>query len=141
MNLQLAIVRACLGDGCRVRLLETDAQIDVRLDRRAGGRTRLRYGFLAAVDISESPELIWHWQRAQVLIWRDSSVLAVLPEGRIVECHPALSMREGTSAAPEVWVTLVGERWESHDIVLHGRPAHPQVLIQWLTEQPIIQQA
>ncbi|NTV75472.1 MAG: hypothetical protein HGA66_14880, partial [Holophaga sp.] len=48
MNIQLAIVRACLGDGCRVRLLETEAQIDVRIDRRASDRTRLRFGYLAA---------------------------------------------------------------------------------------------
>jgi hypothetical protein len=139
MNIQLAIVRACLGDGCRVRLLETAAPIDVRLDRRAAGRTRLRYGFLAAVDLCEAPALLWHWQRAQVLIWQSSSVLAVLPEGRLVECHRADSMRDVSAATPEVWVTHVGDRWESHDTVLHGCPAHPQALVDWLLEQPIVQ--
>jgi hypothetical protein len=141
MNIQLAIVRACLGDGCRVRLLETQAQIDVRLDRRVGDRTRLRYGYLAAVEFSEVPGILWHWQRAQVLIWRAGYLLAVLPEGRLVECHPAHPMRGCIEAAPEVWVTLVAGRWESHDTVVHGRPAHPEELIRWLAEQPLAQQA
>lgn len=141
MNVQLAIVRACLGDGCRVRLLETEAQIDVRLDHRAGNRTRLRFGYLAAVEFAEAPALIWHWQRAQVLIWRGSAVLAVLPEGRLVECHLTRLMPEGHEAEPEVWVTQVDGRWELHDTVVHGRPAHPEELIRWLVEQPLAQQA
>jgi hypothetical protein len=140
MNIQLALVRACLGDGCRVRLLETEAHIDVRIDRRFGERPRLRFGYLAAVELTEAPAILWHWQRAQVLIWRTSSVLAVLPEGRLVECHPGRSMPEGCSAAPEVWVTRVDGRWESHDTVARGRPAHPEALIEWLVEQPIGQQ-
>jgi hypothetical protein len=141
MNIQLAIVRACLGDGCRVRLLETEAQIDVRLDHRAGDRTRLRFGYLAAVEFAELPAIIWHWQRAQVLIWRISTVLAVLPEGRLVECHPARSMPERRGAESEVWVTQVDGQWESHDTVVRGRPAHPEGLIRWLVEQPLPQQA
>ncbi len=141
MNIQLAIVRACLGDGCRVRLLETEAEIDVRIDRRAGDRTRLRFGYLAAVECVEAPAIVWHWQRAQVLIWRVSSVLVVLPEGRLAECHPARSMPECTGVEPEMWVTRVDGQWESHDTVVHGRPAHPEALIQWLVEQPVPQHA
>lgn len=141
MNIQLAIVRACLGDGCRVRLLETEAQIDVRIDRRTDDRTRLRFGYLAAVVLAEAPAIIWHWQRAQVLVWRSASVLAVLPEGRLVGCHPSRSMSEGTGAASEVWVTQVDGRWESHDTVVHGRPAHPDELIRWVVDQPIPQHA
>jgi hypothetical protein len=141
MNIQLAIVRACLGDGCRVRLLETEAQIDVWIDRRAGDRTRLRFGYLAAVEFAEAPAIIWHWQRAQILIWRSNSVLAVLPEGRLAECHPARWMPECSGAPPEVWVTQVDGRWESHDTVFRGRPAHAEALIQWLVEQPIAHHA
>jgi hypothetical protein len=141
MNIQLAIVRACLGDGCRVRLLESDAQIDVRIDHRAGERTRLRFGYLAAIDGNETPALLWHWQRAQVLVWRSGSLLAVLPEGRMVECHRGRPMPEAAGAEPEVWVTRVDGRWESHDTVAHGRPAHPRALIEWLAAQPVIQVA
>jgi hypothetical protein len=141
MNIQLAIVRACLGDGCRVRLLENETQLEVRIDRRAGDRTRLRFGYLAAIELAEAPAIVWDWQRAQILIWRASSVLAVLPEGRLVECHPAPSMQEWPGVEPEVWVTRVDGRWESHDTVVHGRPAHPEALIEWLTEQPIAQYA
>ena len=141
MNIQLAIVRACLGDGCRVRLLETEAQIDVRIDRRASDRTRLRFGYLAAIEFAEALAIVWHWQRAQVLIWRASSVLAVLPEGRLVECHPAHSMQVCAGVESEVWVTLIDGRWESHDTVVHGHPAHPEALIQWLAEQPVAQHA
>jgi len=141
MNIQLAIVRACLGDGCRVRLLETEAPIDVRIDRRTGDRTRLRFGYLAAVALTDTPAIIWHWQRAQVLVWRSGSVLAVLPEGRLMECHPSRSMPEGTGAASEVWVTQVDGRWESHDTVVHSRPAHPEELIRWVVDQPIAEYA
>jgi len=141
MSIQLAIVRACLGDGCRVRLLEGGAIIDVRLDHRTGDRRRLRYGFLAAVERTEAPAIVWHWQRAQALIWRPDSVLAVLPEGRLVECRPGLASLAGIGAAPEVWVALVGDAWEVHDAVLHGQPAHPERLIEWVLEQQVAEHA
>ena len=141
MNIQLGIVRACLGDGCRVRLLETEVLIDVRVDVRAGDRTRLRYGFLAAVDLAAAPAIVWHWQRAQVLVWRTGSVLAVLPEGRRVECHRPPATLEWTDAAAEVWVTHVGGAWEVHDAVVQGRPTRPEALIRWLAEQSIAERA
>jgi hypothetical protein len=141
MNIQLAIVRACLGEGCRVRLLEGGAVIDVRRDGRSADHARLRYGYLAAVDLEQDPVLVWHWQRAQALIWRPNAVLAVLPEGRLVECLPAPSLPADLGAAPEVWVSLVGEAWEVHDAVVHGRPAHPERLIGWVLEQRVAEHA
>jgi len=141
MNIQLGIVRACLGDGCRVRLLETEVLIDVRVDVRAGDRTRLRYGFLAAVDLAAAPAIVWHWQRTQVLVWRTGSVLAVLPEGRLVECHRSPAMLEWTDAAAEVWVTHVGGAREVHDAVMGGRPTRPEALIRWLAELRIAERA
>jgi hypothetical protein len=141
MNIQLAIVRACLGDGCRVRLLESGAVIDVRRDSRSVNRDRLRYGYLAAVDLENEPAIVWHWQRAQALIWRPNAVLAVLPEGRLAECQPAPSLPADIGAAPEVWVSLVGDAWEVHDAVLHGHPAHPERLIAWVLDQQVAEHA
>jgi len=141
MNIQLAIVRACLGDGCRVRLLESRDVIDVRRDSRCVHRQRLRYGHLAAVDLENDPAIVWHWQRAQALIWRPNAVLAVLPEGRLAECHPASGIPADIGAASEVWVSLVGDAWEVHDAVLHGRPVHPERLIAWVLDQRIAEHA
>ena len=141
MNIQLAIVRACLGDGCRVRLLESGDVIDVRQDSRSVHRDRLRYGYLAAVDLESEPAIVWHWQRAQALIWRPNSVLAVLPEGRLAECHTASGMPADIGAAPEVWVSLVADAWEVHDAVLHGLPAHPERLIAWVLDQRVVEHA
>ena len=141
MNIQLAIVRACLGDGCRVRLLESGDVIDVRRDSRSVHRDRLRYGYLAAVDLEHDPAIVWHWQRAQALIWRPNAVLAVLPEGRLAECHPADGLPADIGAAPEVWVSLVGGAWEVHDAVQHGRPAHPGRLIAWVLDQRVAEHA
>lgn len=141
MNIQLAIVRACLGDGCRVRLLESGVVIDVQRDRRAGPPVRLRYGYLAAVDLEPIPAIVWHWQRAQALIWRPSAVLAVLPEGRLVECRPAPGLPSDLGVAPEVWVSPGSEGWQVHDTVEHGRPAHPRRLIDWLLEQRVAEHA
>jgi hypothetical protein len=137
MNIQLGLVRACLGDGCRVRLLETEASIDVCVDRRVGDRTRLRYGQLAAVERSVLPALVWHWCRAQVVAWRSGSVVALLPEGRLVECRAAGHSSIAWDAVPEAWVTQVADHWEAHDAVVHGLPAHPAHLLHWVVEQPI----
>ena len=137
MNIQLGIVRACLGDGCRVRLLETEAWIDLRVDRRVGDRTRLRYGQLAALENGVLPALVRHWCRAQVVAWRSASVVALLPEGRLVDCRPAGPSSITWEAAPEAWVTLVADHWEAHDAVVHGLPAHPAHLLQWVIKQPI----
>jgi hypothetical protein len=140
MNIQLAIVRACLGDGCRLRLLE-GAVIDVRQDRRSSNRERLRYGHLAAIDLEYGPAIVWHWQRAQALIWRPKAVLAVLPEGRLAECLPPSGVPADIGAASEVWVSRVGDAWEVHDAVLHGRPANPERLIAWVLDQPVAEHA
>jgi len=141
MNIQLGLVRACLGDGCRVRLLETEAVIEVRVDRRADHRTRLRYGQLAAVEWGVPPALVWHWHRAQVVAWRSGSVLALLPEGRLIECRPAGPLSVAWDAASETWMTQVADHWEAHDTVVHGLPAHPDHLLQWVMAQPIAARA
>ncbi len=141
MNIQLGLIRACLGDGCRVRLLETEAIVEVRIDRRPDRQTRPRYGQLVAVEWAVPPALVWHWQRAQIVAWRSGSVVALLPQGRLVECRPAGHAWLAWEAAPEAWVTQVADHWEVHDSVQHGLPAHPAVLLQWVAEQPVAAEA
>ncbi len=141
MNIQLGLIRACLGDGCRVRLLETEAIVEVHVDRRADRQTRPRYGQLVAVVWEVPPALIWHWQRAQIVARRSGSVVALLPQGRLVECRPVGHASLVWEAAPEAWVTRVADHWEAHDSVEHGLPAHPAALLQWVAEQPVAAEA
>lgn len=141
MNIQLAILRACLADGCRVRLLGSEAHLDVAIDARTGERPRLRFGHLVALDLAKPPVILWGWQRARVLTWRGNTALALLPEGRLVECHLAGWLPEGPGAEPEAWITRVDRAWELHDLVVHSLPAHPGALIQWCLARPSLQHA
>ena len=128
MNTQLGLVRACLQAGCRVWLLESGATLESHGDRRPAGARRLRFGHLVAVELTSSPVIVWNWQRALALEWRDETILALLPEGRLVESRWVASLNR----APEIWVTRTAEGWEAHDDVLaSGGPAHPDWLLRW----------
>jgi hypothetical protein len=137
MNLQLAIIRSCLGDRCRVRLLRDGAPLEAAIDRRRSDRTRLRFGHLVALDLDGPASIVWRWQRGRLLAWQPSALLAALPEGRILWARIGCVDPAALRLATEVWLTRVEAHWEVHDAVLEGRPAHPGALLEWLEHEPL----
>lgn len=137
MNLQLAIVRSCLGDRCRVRLLRDGSPLEAAIDRRRSDRTRLRFGHLVALDLDGPAAIVWRWQRGRQLAWQPSTLLAALPEGRILWARIGCVEPAELRLAAEVWLTQIGARWEVHDAVLEGAPAHPGALLEWLDREPL----
>ena len=137
MNLNLAIIRSCLGDRCRARLLRDGTLLEAAIDRRHTDRTRLRFGQLVALDLDGPAAIVWRWHRGCLLAWQPSALLAALPEGRIlwarIECVEPAALR----LAADVWLTQVEAEWEVHDAVLEGAPAHPDALLEWLERRPV----
>ena len=137
MNLNLAIIRSCLGDRCRARLLRDGTLLEAAIDRRHTDRTRLRFGQLVALDLDGPAAIVWRWHRGCLLAWQPSALLAALPEGRIlwarIECVEPAALR----LAADVWLTQVEAAWEVHDAVLEGAPAHPEALLEWLERRPV----
>ena len=107
MNLQLGIIRSCLGDRCRIRLLDGGATLEVGLDRRAKDRTRLRFGQLVVLGLQPEPAVLWRWHRVQVIVLRPDQVIVALPEGRIVSAAYACCSPADFGRSWEAWVTLV----------------------------------
>jgi hypothetical protein len=137
MQLDLGIVRSCLGDRCRVRRLEDGSILEVSRDQRSEDRSRLRFGQLVAVVADPAPAIVWRWHRSQVLVLRPRHALVVLPEGRSVSARLAPCLPAEREGLEEVWVTVVEGAWQVHDAVLAGGPAHPGCLLHWLEEQAI----
>jgi len=137
MNLQLAIIRSCLDDRCRVRLLRDGSQLEAATDLRRTDRTRLRFGQLVALDLDGPPAIVWRWHRGRLLAWQPAALLAALPEGRIlwarIECVEPAALR----LAADVWLTHIDLHWEVHDAVREGAPAHPEALLAWLEREPM----
>lgn len=137
MNLNLAIIRSCLGDRCRVRLLRDGTLLEAAIDRRSTDRTRLRFGQLVALDLDGPPAIVWRWHRGRLLAWQPAALLAALPEGRVIwariDCVEPAALRR----AADVWLTHLGAHWEAHDAVLEGAPVHPEALLAWLEHEPL----
>ena len=137
MNLNLAIIRSCLGDRCRARLLRDGTLLEAAIDRRHTDRTRLRFGQLVALDLDGPASIVWRWHRGCLLAWQPSALLAALPEGRIIWARIACIEPAALRQAADVWLTQVEAEWEVHDAVLEGEPAHPEALLKWLERRPL----
>jgi hypothetical protein len=137
MNLNLAIIRSCLGDRCRVRLLPDGQVLEAAIDRRPADRTRVRFGQLVALDLDGPAAIVWRWHRGRLLAWQPSALLAALPEGRIVWARIGCVEPAALRLAGDVWLTRLSSHWEVHDAVLEGTPAHPEALLEWLERAPL----
>lgn len=137
MNVQLGLVRSCLGDRCRVRLLEDHEVVEVYQDQRSQDRSRLRFGQLVALRTDPTPVILWRWYRCQLLVVRPSHALVVLPEGRTVSARLGVCLPAEDGRYEEAWVTVAGGVWQAHDGVRADSPAHPACLLRWAEAQPI----
>jgi hypothetical protein len=138
MKLELAIVLACSDVGCRVKLLKDDASIKVRFSSLVQKhRIRIQPAHLVAVDTSaDPPEIVWRWLRAAVIELGDDIVVVDDMEGHPAQMSRVPDLPLTLALDDEVWVCGTGRAHEVHDVIVDGKPAHPDRVLDYIV--PII---
>ena len=140
MKLELAVVLSCSENGCRVRTLKGDTLIEALYASLVKNRIKIQPEHLVAIDVSgNTPEIVWRWIRAAVLEIKASSVDVVGDMGghrAEVSLVPDLPLE--LSIDDEVWVCGTGRAYEVHDLIVDGKPAHPERLLNYI--KPIIKE-
>ena len=140
MKLELAIVLACSESGCRVKLLGKDNPIEARYSQLVKNRIRIQPNHLVAVDrCGNSPEIVWRWIRAAVVEIKERSVAVVGDlNGERGEVTRVTDLPLKLNLDDETWVCGTGRAYEVHDLIVDGKPAHPERLLKYIT--PIIEE-
>lgn len=137
MKLELAIVLACSDAGCHVKLLEDDAPIKVRFSSLVQNRIRIQPAQLVAVDTSANPpEIVWRWLRAAVIELDTEVVIVDDMQGHPARVSRVPDLPLTLALDDEVWVCGTGRAFEAHDVIVDGKPAHPDRVLDYIV--PII---
>ena len=133
MKLELAVVLACTESGCQVKPIRNDTLIEARYSPLVKNRIRIQPNHLVAVDTSgDSPEIVWRWIRA-ALIEVDERAVAVVGDihGERGEVTRAPDLPLELNPDDETWVCGTGRAYEVHDLIVDGKPAHPERLLEY----------
>lgn len=137
MKLELAIVIACSDTGCHVNPLEGDALIEVRFSSLVQNRIMIQPAHLVAIDMSaNTPEIVWRWLRAAVIELNADIVVVDDMQGHPGKVSRVPDLPLTLALDDEVWVCSTGRAFEVHDIIVNGKPAHPNRLLEYIV--PII---
>ncbi len=138
MKLELAIVLSCTETGCSVKPLRDDACIETRYSVLVQNRIKIQAAHMVAIDGSaDPPEIVWRWLRAAVIELNQDFVVVVGD----MKGHPGKvtlvpDLPLTLSLDDEVWVCSTGRAYEIHDLIVDGKPAHPDRLLKYI--KPII---
>jgi hypothetical protein len=137
MNLELGITIGCTEIGCQVQCVSDDRVISTNYSALVLDRIRIRKQQLVAIDTSPLiPEIVWRWVRAIVLEVNDESVGIEDCLGQIEFASRVSELPLRLSIGDEIWFCNTDQELEVHDLIVNGKPAHPDQLIEYIT--PII---
>ena len=137
MKLELAIVLACNETVCRVKSLENDAFIEAHYSGLVKDRIRIRAAQLVAIDVSKNPpEIVWRWLRAAVIELNGDMVVVDDMQGHPAKVSRVPGLPLNITPDDKVWVCSTGHAYEVHDLIVDGKPAHPDRLLEYIA--PII---
>lgn len=139
MKLELAIVFTCNKTGCQLRLVNGNAAVEATYSSLVQDRIKIRPQHLVVIDMdTKPPEIVWRWLRAAVIELSAGIIVVDDMKGNPVEVSlvPDLPLR--LEIDDEVWACGTPRGYEIHDIILDGKPTHPNRLLDYIT--PIIEE-
>jgi len=139
VTLELAIVFACNKTGCGVSLVKDNAAIEAPYSSLVQDRIKIQPQQLVAIDTDTNPpEIVWRWLRAAVIELSGDIIVVddMLGHPAKVSLVPDLPLT--LELDDEVWVCSTGRDYEIHDIILDGKPAHPNRMLEYIT--PIVEE-
>jgi len=138
MKLELALVLACSKTGCRVAPLNNNSNIEVFYSSLVQDRIMIQPGHLVAINMAANPpQIIWRWIRAAVIELGTDIIVVGDMHGHAGQVTLVSELPLELSLDDEIWTCSTGRANEIHDIILDGKPAHPNRLLKYIT--PIIE--
>lgn len=137
MNLDLAITINCTDTKCQVKLVSNGEVITTKYSALVQGRIQIQPQQLVAIDNSQShPEIVWRWVRAVVLEVNENTIGIEDRMGKLGFASRVATLPLNVSIGDEVWFCNTDQELEVHDIIVNEKPAHPTLLLKYIT--PII---
>ena len=138
MKLELAIVLTCNKSGCRVAPLKDNSPIEARYSSLVYDRIKIQPEQLVAINTyTNPPEIVWRWIRAAVIELTPGIVVVDEMQGHSAKVSPVQELPLRLELDDEIWTCGTGHDFEIHDIIVDGKPAHPDLLLKYIT--PIIE--
>ena len=138
MNLEIAVTNGCTKTGCQVRLVGSGDVISTHYSALVRDRIRIRAQQLVAIDRAPPiPEIVWRWVRATVIEVNESTVGIDDRMGKLGFATRVASLPLRLSIGDEVWFCNTDQDLEVHDLIVDGKPVHPERLLEYIT--PIIE--
>ena len=139
MKLELAIVLSCTKTGCRVVPMKSNSLIEVRYSSLVQDRIMIQPEQMVALNTDkETPEIVWRWIRAAVIQVNADVIVVDDMQGHPAKVSIVSQLPLTLSLDDEVWTCGTGQAYEIHDIIVDGKPAHPNRLLRYIT--PIIEE-
>ncbi len=138
MNLELSVISSCTEKGCQVKLVRSGEVIAATYSDLVRDRIQIKPHQLVAIDIGlPIPEINWRWIRAIVLEVNEKSVGIEGSLGQLDFASRVTTLPLSLSIGDEVWFCKTDMELEVHDKIVNGKPAHPHLLLEYIT--PIIE--
>jgi len=137
MKLELAIALSCSSTGCRVAPLESSGSIEVPYSSLVQDRIKIQPEQMVAINTDTNPpEIVWRWLRAFVIEINKSIIVVDDMQGHPGKVSLVPELPLTLRIDEEVWVCGTGQDFEIHDLIIEGKPAHPQRVLTYI--KPII---
>ena len=138
MKLELAIVLACSKTGCLVAPLKDNLPIETPYSSLVQDRIMIQSEQLVAIDTeTDPPEIVWRWLRAAVIELGTDVIVVDDMKGHPAKVSLVSDLPLTLAIDDEVWTCSTGSGYEIHDIILDGKPAHPNRMLEYIT--PLIE--
>lgn len=93
---------------------------------------------MVAIDMTTNPpEIVWRWLRAAVIEISTSITVVDDMQGHPTEVKITPDLPLTLELDDEVWACSTGSDYEIHDIILDGKPTHPNRMLDYIL--PIIE--
>ncbi len=138
MNLGLAVTISCTEMGCQVQWVGSGDVVTTNYSALVRERINIRAQQLVAIDRNPPiPEIVWRWVKATVIEVNEGTVGIDDCMGKLGFATRVASLPLRLSIGDEVWFCNTDQDLEVHDLVVDGKPAHPERLLEYIT--PIIE--
>jgi hypothetical protein len=84
------------------------------------------------------PEIVWRWIRAAVIEINANITVVDDMQGHPAEVSLIPDLPLPLKLNDEIWTCGTGRDYEIHDIIIDGKPRHPNRLLKYIT--PIIEE-
>ncbi len=139
MKLELAIVLACNETGCRVEPVKDNSSIEAKYSSLVQNRIKIQPEQLVAINTEiNPPEIVWRWLRGAVVERTTDIIVVDDMQGHPAKVSLVSDLPLTLEIDDEVWTCSTGRAYEIHDIILNGKPTHPDRLLKYIT--PIIEE-